>query len=255
MEKVVMIGAGNVATHLSIALKNEGFTILQVYSRDISNADCLASLLDAEAIDDFAAISTDADLYIISVSDSAISEVVKAMPKVNGVVAHTAGSVELSVLERFPLHGVFYPFQTFTRDKELDFRKVPILVEGNVSVSRNLLLNVAGTISHNVQKADGKKRKALHISAVFACNFVNHLYALADELLEKEGLDFSMLEELIKETIQKAISMKPAHGQTGPARRSDRQVMQVHLDELESGTFHYDIYRLLSESIMKMHGR
>ena len=251
-QKIVMIGAGNVATHLCIALKNAGCLILQVYSRDISNAECLAPLVEASAIDALAEIMTDADLYIICVSDSAIELVVNGMPQVGGVVVHTAGSVDMSVLNRFPLHGVLYPFQTFTKEKELDFDQVPLLVEGNVSVARRLLSTVANAISGNVQKMNGSKRKALHISAVFACNFVNHLYTLADELLEKEGLDFSLLEPLIRETTQKALSMKPVFAQTGPARRGDKAVMHSHVEALNSGTFHHDIYVILSESIAKM---
>jgi predicted short-subunit dehydrogenase-like oxidoreductase (DUF2520 family) len=251
-QKIVMIGAGNVATHLCLALKNAGCHILQVYSRDLSNAECLAPLVEAAAIDALSEVRTDADLYIISVSDSAIEEVALGMPDVGGVVVHTAGSIDMAVLDRFPLHGVLYPFQTFTREKELDFEQVPLLVEGNVSASKRLVAEVANAISSNVQKANGEKRRTLHISAVFACNFVNHLYALADELLEKEGLDFSMLAPLIKETTQKALSMKPAHAQTGPARRGDKAVMHHHIEALNSGTFHHDIYVLLSESIAKM---
>lgn len=251
-QKIVMIGAGNVATHLCMALKNAGCTILQVFSRDLSNAECLAPLVDALAIDALSAIRVDADLYIISVSDSAIEEVANEMPLVEGVVVHTAGSIGMEVLNKFPLNGVLYPFQTFTREKELDFIQVPLLVEGNVSVSKRLLMEVANAISDNVQKANGAKRRALHISAVFACNFVNHLYALADELLEKEGLDFSLLEPLIRETTQKALSMKPIHAQTGPARRGDKAVMHHHVEALNSDTFHHDIYVLLSESIAKM---
>lgn len=251
-KKIVMIGAGNVATHLCMALKNAGVQILQVFSRDISKAECLAPLVEASAINSLSKVRTDADLYIISVSDSAIEEVALGLPEVEGVVVHTAGSIEMSVLNRFSLHGVLYPFQTFTREKELDFNQVPVFVEGNVSPSKRLLAEVAGAISNNVQKANGEKRRALHISAVFACNFVNHLYALADELLEKEGLDFSMLAPLIKETTQKALSMKPAHAQTGPARRGDKAVMHHHIEALNSDTFHHDIYVLLSESIARM---
>jgi predicted short-subunit dehydrogenase-like oxidoreductase (DUF2520 family) len=250
-QKIVMIGAGNVATHLCIALRNAGYIIPQVFSRTISNAECLAPLVDAEAIDSLSEIDTQADLYIISVSDSAIQEVAREMPDVSGVVVHTAGSIEMNALDRFPLHGIMYPFQTFTREKELEFSQVPVLVEGNASLSKKMVWDVANAISDKVQKANGSKRKTLHISAVFACNFVNHLYALADDLLEKEGLNFSMLEPLIKETTQKALSMKPVHAQTGPATRGDREVMNNHMEALNSGTFHHDIYALLSESIYK----
>jgi len=252
LKKIVIIGAGNVASHLGLALKKSGYNISQVYSRHIANAECLSSLVDAVAIDDLSKITVDADIYIISVSDGVVEAVANSMPMVEGIVVHTAGSIEMSVLDRFSLHGVLYPFQTFTKQKELDFYQVPLLVKGNVSFSNNTLLELAESISCNVQQASDSKRKALHISAVFACNFVNHLYALSDELLEKEGLNFSLLAPLIKETTQKALSMKPLYAQTGPAIRGDQAVINSHLKALKMDSFYHDIYLLLSDSIAKL---
>lgn len=253
MMKIVIIGSGNVATHLTIALHNAGYEILQVYSRDITNADILAQMVDAAAIDDIGKVNVTADFYFISVSDRYIDDVARQMPLVKGVVAHTAGSVDMSILNKFDLHGVFYPFQTFTKDKELDFKEVPVLVEGNISHARRVLMEVADAISNRSQKATGEMRKALHISAVYACNFVNHLYALADELLAHKELDFSLLKPLILETTQKALSMKPHHAQTGPARRFDHQILKAHMDSLPKKSFHHEVYALMSESIMKMY--
>lgn len=250
---IVIIGAGNVATHLSMALKNAGYPILQVFSRKIDNAFTLASLVEAKAIDKLSDIEREADLYIIAVSDVAIGQVVEAMPEVKGVVAHTAGSVDMDVLNRFVRYGVIYPFQTLTKEKELDFRKVPLLIEENGSVARRILLELANAISDHVQKANSAKRKTLHIGAVFSSNFVNHLYAIAYELLKKEGLDFSLLEPLIKETTQKALTMSPIDAQTGPARRGDRAVMERHKELLNSNSFYHEIYSILSESISKMY--
>ncbi|TCO08748.1 Rossmann-like and DUF2520 domain-containing protein [Natronoflexus pectinivorans] len=250
-KRIVVIGAGNVATHLTIALKNAGFSIVQVYSRDIANAEVLAVMAEASAIDNLKQLDVTADMYILSVSDGAIETIALEMPLVKGVVVHTAGSVPMDVLNRFNLYGVLYPFQTFTKDKELDFKKVPVLVEGNISHSKNVIMGVAQHISTRVQKADGEHRKALHVAAVFACNFVNHLYVLADELLEKQGMEFSLLEPLIRETTSKALSIKPLHAQTGPARRNDKQVMRMHQESLNGETFHHDIYALISESIIR----
>lgn len=249
--KVVIVGSGNVATHLGMALKNAGCVILQVLSRQLHNAECLAAMLEADAGNDLSKINREADLYLLSISDTSIAEVADALPLLQGVVAHTAGSIDMEVLERFPLHGVLYPFQTFTKEKEVDFKTVPVLFEGNRSASRKLLNDVALSISTRVQKASGTRRKALHMAAVFACNFVNHLYTLADDLLEKEGLDFSLLEPLIRETTQKALTMKPADAQTGPARRGDRLVSRAHLEALEAHPAQHDAYALLSESIFR----
>ncbi|ASB50213.1 Rossmann-like and DUF2520 domain-containing protein [Alkalitalea saponilacus] len=251
INKIILIGAGNVATHLAIALKNAGFSIVQVYSRDIVNAEVLAGMVEASAIDNLKQMDVTSDMYILSVSDGAIETIAHEMPLVKGVVVHTAGSVPMEVLNRFNLYGVFYPFQTFTKDKELDFKKVPVLIEGNISHSKNVIIEVAQHISTRVQKANGEHRKALHIAAVFACNFVNHLYVLADDLLEKQGMEFSLLEPLISETTRKALSIKPVHAQTGPARRNDKQVIQLHQESLNGETFHHDIYALISESIIR----
>ncbi|WP_088655279.1 Rossmann-like and DUF2520 domain-containing protein [Geofilum rhodophaeum] len=249
--KVVIIGSGNVATHLGMALKNTGCIILEVFSRQMHNAECLAAMLEARAGTDLSKINREADLYLLSVSDASISAVAAALPPLKGVVAHTAGSIGMEELERFPLHGVLYPFQTFTKEKEVDFKTVPVLYEGNRSASRKMLNEVALSISGKVQKASGARRKALHVAAVFACNFVNHLYTLANDLMEKEGLDFSLLEPLIRETTQKALTMKPADAQTGPARRGDRLVSQAHLETLEAYPAQHDVYALLSESIFR----
>lgn len=251
MDNIVIIGAGNVATHLTLALKNSGCSISQVYSRNISNADCLARLADAEPIDSLKKIITDADFYILSVSDSAIASVVEMMPRVSGIVVHTAGSIPMAVLEKFNLHGVFYPFQTFTKDRGVDFFKIPVLIEGNRSDVRRELSRLASTISNKVLKADSSRRAALHVAAVFSCNFVNHMYAISQELLQRSDLDFELLKPLIAETTQKALSMNPVDAQTGPARRKDFGVMGEHLERLATAKNYKEIYELISKSIVE----
>lgn len=248
---VVIIGSGNVATHLALALAGAGINILQVFSRNILQAQLLASRVGAEPIDNFKDLIHEADLYLISVADASIEEVVTKMPSVNGVVAHTAASVKMSVLSRFSHYGVFYPFQTFTKEKPLDFKEVPLLLEANELITLNQLKSVAEAISNKVQESDESKRKALHVAAVFACNFVNHLYTLADELLADSGMEFEILAPLIRETTEKALSMHPKLAQTGPALRADTDVMASHLKSLGEGTMENKIYQLLSESIME----
>lgn len=250
MKDVVMIGAGNVGTHLTLALKNAGYNIKQVFSRNNSNADCLASLVGAEPISNLKLIDRGAAFYFISVSDAAISLVCENMPDVKGIVAHTAGSVALSALDRFKQHGVIYPFQTFTKDRGLDFINIPILIEGNRSDVRNELTGIASSISNNVQKADSNKRAALHVAAVFCSNFVNHLYSISQELVETSGLDFNLLKPLIHETAQKALSMNPVDAQTGPARRKDFGIMGLHMEKLSDQKIYSEIYSLISQSIV-----
>ena len=251
-KNVVIIGAGNVATHLSIAIRNADYNIIQVYSRQIDNAVLLASLLGVEATDNLEEIDRSADIYLIAVSDSAIEKVVAQLPGLKGVVAHTSGSMDMDLLEKFDNYGVFYPFQTFTKEKQLRVSEVPLLLEAATERLKRSS-ELAGDISNKVQLSNARMRKALHISAVFACNFVNHMYALAGELLEKEGLSFTLLEPLIRETTQKALTMSARDAQTGPARRKDRVVMNRHIETLNDKSFHREIYTLVSESIMKMY--
>lgn len=251
MDKIVIIGAGNVATHLTLALKNSGCAICQVYSRNLSNADCLAQLVAAEPTDSLKEIRTDADFYFLAVSDSAIASVVQLMPLVSGVVVHTAGSIPMSVLEKFSLYGVFYPFQTFTKDRGVDFSKIPVLIEGNRSDVRRELTRLAATISNQVLKADSNRRALLHVAAVFSSNFVNHMYTISHDLLERSGLDFDLLKPLITETTQKALSMNSVDAQTGPARRKDFGVMGEHLEKLSATKNYQEIYELISKSIVE----
>ncbi|HKL72217.1 MAG TPA: DUF2520 domain-containing protein [Marinilabiliaceae bacterium] len=248
---IVIIGSGNVATHLALALTCAGKEILQVYSRTLLYAEQLANRVGAEPIDDLNDLTLDADTYLISVADASIEEVVQKMPFVKGVVAHTAASIGMFVLSRFTHHGVFYPFQTFTKEKPLDFKEIPLLLEANGEATLTVLKSLGEAISDKVQESNESKRKALHIAAVFACNFVNHLYALADGLLMESEMDFGILAPLIRETTDKALSMHPQLAQTGPAHRSDTNVIASHLKNLGEGTMKYEIYQLLSQSIMK----
>lgn len=250
MKEIVILGAGNVATHLTVALKNSGYNIKQVYSRNLSNADCLAMLVGAEPVCDIKNLYRDADFYLIAVSDAAISTVAESMPRVLGIVAHTAGSVNLATLERFERHGVLYPFQTFTKDRGIDFLNIPVLIEGNRSDVKRALVELASGISNNVQKADSQKRAILHVAAVFSSNFVNHMYAISQTLLDASGLDFNLLKPLISETTQKALTMNPVDAQTGPARRKDFGVMGEHVERLDSQKLYQDIYQLVSKSIV-----
>ncbi len=248
--KVVLIGSGNVATHLSKALVNSGNKILQVFSKTYVNAQALADRIDAMPIADLSQVDTEADLYIISVKDDKMQEVIEQLPDLKGMVVHTAGSVNSEMLKRFENYGVFYPFQTFSKQAELDFRQVPILVEANNASNKAILFELGDRLSNKVLKASSDQRAKLHIAAVFACNFVNHMYRLADEVLAENDLSFDLLHPLITETAAKVQSLKPNETQTGPAGRKDFDIINKHLTSLEGNDELVSIYKMLTDSII-----
>ncbi|MBS2211163.1 DUF2520 domain-containing protein [Carboxylicivirga mesophila] len=248
---IVLIGSGNVASHLARVLYAAKHQILQVYSRTIDNAHILAKEVNADSIDELQQIDVQADLYILSIKDDAMAEVVEQMPDVNGLVVHTAGSVSVDVLSRFKNYGVLYPFQTFIKSAELQFDTIPILVEANTTANASLLMRLGNELSKRVLQASSEQRGALHISAVFACNFVNHMYRLGEDVLKESGLPFELLHPLIKETANKVLRMSPSVAQTGPASRNDQQIIQKHLNQLEGQEETQQIYRILTDSIVK----
>ena len=251
--RITLIGSGNVATHLGAALKNAGHQIIQVWSRDLQNAALLAYHLKAEPVDDLSEIYPETDLIIISVKDDAVETVASFIHLKNVLVVHTCGSVSLQILEKyFDTCGVFYPLQTFSKMRELDFRSVPLGIESTDKNSMALLLGLGQTISNNVTYIDSAQRKTLHLAAVFACNFSNFLYAIAADLLSKQQMDFSLIKPLILETASKVQSFLPAKVQTGPAKRHDMQTVAAHLELLQQQPEWQQLYTLLSQGIIKM---
>lgn len=247
---VVLLGSGNVATHLAKALKTKGQNVLQVYSPNLMHAQQLAELIQAEATDDLTALNQSADLYIISVKDDAIQAVARSLHTVKGLVVHTSGTTDISVLsDQVKRAGVFYPLQTFSKLKEVSFEYIPLCLEANSEEDLKVLKELAGLLSSQVYELGGDKRKVLHLAAVFACNFPNHLYALANQILEENGLDFNIIRPLIAETADKVTNNLPAHVQTGPAIRKDESTMDKHLVMLTHRPELQHIYQLLSNSI------
>lgn len=245
-----MLGSGNVATHLANALARAGHRIVQVYSRNIENASLLAHPLGAQAIDDLRHLDTVVDMVILAVSDDAIPSVAEQLPRtLSGVVVHTSGTTPMDVLQPFSRHGVFYPLQTFSKSKAVDFRSIPLALEASDDASMAQLEAVAKGISDAAFACDSAQRLALHVAAVFACNFTNHLYAVAAALLERNGLAFDLIKPLVMETAQKIMALDPAQVQTGPAVRGDQKTMDKHLEFLKKDPEWQRLYGLLSEGI------
>lgn len=249
--KIVMVGAGNVATHIAPAISFSGIgEVVQIYSRHIESAEALAAKIPgAEAVNKPKEIAAEADIYLISVADDAIASVVEILPKRDALYLHTSGSVGMDALaglsERY---GVFYPLQTFSKEVSLDVKAVPLFVEGSLPEVETEIREFASGLFERIYHADSVTRKKMHISAVFACNFTNYMWTLAEELLKHDNLPFDVLRPLLEETLRKAFVNSPSASQTGPAIRGDRKIVDSHLGLLDGKE--KEIYKLLSESIM-----
>lgn len=255
---IVLIGSGKVATHLGRALVQAGLPVAQVYSPTKAHARRLARELNAQAVTDPKQVFDFAELYIIAVKDDAVADVVKKLPDVNGLVVHTSGSVPLAAISsRFANAGVFYPLQTFSAKRKPDFKTIPVCLEATNKPALAQLKQVAKKLSSTVRVIDSAQRAQLHLAAVFANNFTNHFYALAQELLQQQKLDFSLLHPLIRETAEKATVLSPAAAQTGPALRNDKKAMQAHLALLKKNPKLAALYKTVSSGIQehrKKHG-
>jgi len=251
---VVLLGSGNVATHLAKALKAKGENVVQVYSQNLDNAKLLANEVSAEAISNYIDLNSKADLYIISVKDDAIDQVAAQLKNVSGLVVHTSGTTDINVLSKHDLRaGVFYPLQTFSKAKSVSFDNIPLCIEAETEADLCTLEKLATSLSNKVYNLDGEKRKVLHLTAVFACNFPNHLYALAAKILDSNQLEFDILRPLIFETADKVMTNLPIDVQTGPAVRDDQNTINKHLNMLNNLPELQDIYQTLSNSIKITH--
>lgn len=247
--RICLIGAGNVATHLAPALAQVA-DVVQIASRTGDSARRLAAgIPGCQGVRGFDALVDDADLYLISATDDSIAAIAGETPDYPGVWAHTSGSVPIDVFAGHKSrYGSFYPLQTFSRDVPVDMRNVPFFIEGNTPEVTGMLAALAGHISDSVTLADSALRRDLHVAAVFACNFVNQLWADADTLLHRRGLDISYLSPLIAATVAKLAGTSPVDAMTGPARRGDLRVIESHLATLPPDLA--ATYRLLSQRIL-----
>ena len=248
--KVVIIGSGNIATVLGRKIKDAGNEIVQVISKTKANAEQLASILNSTAEDDLLKINPDADLYILAVSDTHINGVAGEINLPGKLIVHTAGSVSKEVLNKNGAHfGVIYPIQTLKKEMEI-FPPIPILVDGETPEIIEFLKRFCLQWTDIVEVADDDKRLKMHIAAVIANNFTNYLFTMAEQFCENEGLNFSTLFPLIKETCLKIEKTSPSLVQTGPALRKDISTIKLHLDHLENYPNLKGIYKVLSSSIM-----
>lgn len=250
MIKVVLIGSGNVAHHLIASFlqiqnfSNE-FELIQVFSRSST----VFLQLDASKITSDYNLIKEADIYIIAVSDSAITEVSNQIPFKNKLVVHTSGSVSIDKLNNSNRKGVFYPLQTFSKNKEINFKEIPIFIECQNEADLILLEKIAHLLSDSVYRIDSSQRKSLHVAAVFVNNFVNHLYKLANDICTEHQLPFEVLKPLIQETTEKIMIMQPENAQTGPASRNDIETIKSHLESITNEN-QKKIYELLTQSIL-----
>lgn len=253
---IVLIGAGNLATRLGLALHAHGYPIRQVYSRTEASAARLARLVGATWTTAFDCLRSDAQLYIVALTDKALEAHVADIAACNpseGIFVHTAGSMPMDCWQgRAARYGVIYPLQTFSRQREVSFAHLPIFLEASDKATLHLLRQVAGSLTDTVREADSGQRRYLHLAAVLACNFTNHLYALAADLLAEHGLAFDHLLPLIDETVAKVHDLPPREAQTGPAVRFDTNVIDRHLALLDGHPDLQALYRQLSESIHRM---
>ena len=252
-KRIVLIGAGNVATHLALGLA-EDCEIVQVYSRTLAHACRVATVAGAQAIDCLDSLVNDADVYIICVPDDAIVSMVSRATDNGALWLHTSGTTPLSVLSCCRSQcGVLYPMQSFSREIEVNWGGVHIFVEGNNSTSQGEVEELARLLSPHVVACDSRKRRLLHVSAVFSCNFANDLWINAAEILEQNDLPFDAMMPLIMNTVEKLRSLTPQQSQTGPAWRGDLNVINSHLAMLDGRK--QEIYRIMTDDILCRAGR
>lgn len=251
MENTInIIGSGNVATHLALALKDGGYKIENIASRNMNNAEALGQMVDAKATTDICSMS-EADVTIIAVSDNAIGEVAKLLADkgAGGVIAHTSGATTIAALEPLARCGVIYPCMTFTKGDEINMKDCPFLVEASDDKTLTTLKRMADRIGYGATECDSDGRNKLHLAAVLASNFTNHMLLKAQEVLRQADLPLSILKPLTMQTISKAFRMSPLEAQTGPARRNDTATIGRHEAIIDDGHL-AEIYEAVTKSII-----
>ena len=247
--KTIIIGSGNVAYHLAKAFHKNQIEISQIFGRNEKDLKAISNELNIP----FSTINLeDAGFYLICVNDDSISEISKKIKKENCLVAHTSGSLPKEILDGNYRKASFYPLQTFSKSKELNYSEIPFFIEAENKDDVEMLKNLATKISDNVMESNYEKRKYIHLTAVFACNFVNHLFARAKEISDSQNIPFNYFLPLIDETVSKIHEIEPKLAQTGPAVRNDERILEIH-KALISDEEHLKIYKTMNESIKKLY--
>lgn len=248
--QIVVIGYGNVGYHLSQAIMASPHHLLQIVNRSVVNES--NSVMPISLLND---IQLNADLYIIAVKDAAIEEVVKNLPNLQNIVVHCSGTVCMEILNKFKHYGVFYPLQTFTKSKPINFTSLPICIDGNSFEVKNILLNFASSLSQKVYQINTHQRQVLHLAAVFANNFTNHLLSISEQICLQHQINFDILKPLITETLEKIQQESPKAMQTGPAKRNDISTIESHklLLKKEFPLIYLQIYENLTTSINQLY--
>ena len=252
--KIILIGVGNVGFHLGKKLHEVGLEVNQVYSRKITKAKRLSKIIKCEAIKNLEDISKEADIYILAVPDSAIENVAANLSKqipLSKLVVHTSGATPSTVLKPyFKNYGIFYPLQTFSITRKVNFSNIPICVDSNLKKHRASLEKLGRRISQSVHQINDQERSILHIAAVFVNNFSNNLFTIGEKITSTEKLPFDLLKPLIQETVDKIIVQSPHEMQTGPAKRGDNTNIQLHLKNLKKHFPEFiEVYQTMTQNI------
>jgi predicted short-subunit dehydrogenase-like oxidoreductase (DUF2520 family) len=246
--QIVIIGSGNVAYHLAKAFISNAIPLVQIFGRNEQELKTISGELEIS----FSTKNlSDADLYIICVSDHSVENVSSLITKKNCLVAHTSGSLPIDILKGEYRKSSVYPLQTFSKAKKMEYRNIPFFIEAENDEDSKVLFDIASSISENVMESTYEKRKYIHLTAVFACNFVNHLFSRAKEISDSQDIPFNYFFPLIDETIQKIYEFEPKSAQTGPAVRNDKRILEIHEQLLKDESL--EIYKTMNHSIQKMY--
>ncbi len=251
IQTVSLVGSGHVASHLGKALKLVGIELKEVWSRSFLNAQNLAQGLSCDPVLELKSLS-ETDLVIVAVSDDAISDVISQIPECIPV-AHTSGNTALQFRPNSSLSGVFYPLQTFNSSSEIDWNEVPMCIESSTETLENQLIELAKLLSSKVQKVSSDQRKTIHLAAVWACNFSNHMAAISDHIMDVSSLDSEILKPLLRQTFENILEGNSKEKQTGPAVRKDEQTLKKHAERLAKNPELKDLYLAISNHIIKFH--
>jgi predicted short-subunit dehydrogenase-like oxidoreductase (DUF2520 family) len=251
---VSFIGSGNLAWHLAPALDNTDFAVREVYSQHSSHAAALVDkLYEADVRHSLDFSLSPSRIFIIAVTDDAIQEIAdEIILPADSILVHTSGSQPLNILaySSTPNIGVLYPLQTFSKARKVDFKEIPFFVESENSDTEKTLLTLAKTLSKSVHKISSADRKAMHVAAVFASNFTNHMLTISKEIMHNNSLSFDYLKPLIAETITKSLAIGPDKAQTGPAKRGDLEILDKHMEFLQEDEAISEIYKVISQHIV-----